>query len=181
MLYNATFDESSNFFNSVLQYPVTVNGNGTNVLNYPRLFKDDANLADYPDPLYRDTVNDLRYRSWYYVESTLPAKKAVLIKYSNRTFRDPKNFTGEFANNNLVMFRLADIMLLKAEALANLGREADALTAANLVIDTRKGLHYDPTQDGTVKEFLVDERSRELVGEGSIFFDLIRTGFLLKS
>lgn len=180
MLFNATFDESSGFFNSILQKPVRFTGDGGNLLNYPRLFLDSAVISDYPDPLYRDTVNDLRYNSWYWVESTIPTKKAVLLKYTNIGFRDPKNFTGEFSNNNLVMFRLADIMLLKAEALANLGREAEALAAANLVIDTRHGLHYDPAHDGTVKEFLLDERNRELVGEGSIFFDMVRTGFLPK-
>lgn len=180
MLFNATFDESSGFYNSILQRPIRKSGSGTNFLNYPNLFLDSSQLADYPEPLYRDTVTDLRYKSWYYVESMTSTKRAILLKYSNVTYRDPKNETGEFSNNNLVLFRLADIVLLKAEAQANLNQESQALVTANEVIDKRRGLHYDPAKDGTVKEFLLDERSRELVGEGSIFFDMIRTKLLTK-
>ncbi|WP_341837073.1 RagB/SusD family nutrient uptake outer membrane protein [Chitinophaga pollutisoli] len=192
MLFNPTFDESSGFFNSILQEPITKGSNGGNKLILARVVKMTPEVDFYKDmaPLFPDTTSDLRFRDLIFrdyvfkvnpndiTDTTWTPNKFILTKYSNVSWRDPKNEVGLYANNNLVLFRLADIVLLKAEALANLNREAEALTTAYTVADLRKGRHYDPAIDASVKDYLLDERHRELLGEGASFFDLIRTGLL---
>lgn len=196
MLFNPSFDESSGFFNSILQEPVTKGSNGGNTIILGRLFQVYPEVDAYKDltPLFADTSTDQRYRHLFFKEHQEkiitypdPARKpdtvytpikAILTKYSNVNWRDPKNEVGLYVNNNLVLLRLADIVLLKAEALANLGRDAEALTTAYTVTDLRKGRHYSLAIDGTVKDWVLDERHRELLGEGASFFDLIRTGLL---
>ncbi len=81
------------------------------------------------------------------------------------------------------LYRLADIILLRAEALNKLERYQEALDELNK-IRTRAGLtnrlltDYDGTTDKTlaIENDILQERQFELMGEGRRWFDLIRTG-----
>lgn len=81
------------------------------------------------------------------------------------------------------LYRLADIILLRAEALNKLGRYAEALTELNK-IRTRAGLpsrlitDYSAAPDKTyaIESDILLERRFELLGEGKRWFDLMRTG-----
>lgn len=81
--------------------------------------------------------------------------------------------------NSIIKLRGADFILLKAEALAHLGQDADALSLVN---QTRQRVGLAPLM-GLTGESLMDailnERRLELAFEGSRFFDLIRFGKLL--
>ncbi len=75
---------------------------------------------------------------------------------------------------NIVVLRLADVMLLRAEALNELGRTAEALPLLNQV-RVRAGLA--PTTAATqpeVKLAIENERLLELAFEGHRWFDLVR-------
>ncbi len=72
--------------------------------------------------------------------------------------------------------RLADVILLYAEALNENGSTADALTELNK-IRTRAGLDdSDASSQGDVRQAIADERRLELAFEGQRWFDLVRTG-----
>lgn len=84
---------------------------------------------------------------------------------SNRRLLDP----------NIVVIRLADVVLMRAECLNELNRTAEAIPLLNQ-IRTRAGL--DPTTAITqeeVRKAIADERFLELCFEGVRWFDLIRT------
>jgi hypothetical protein len=76
-----------------------------------------------------------------------------------------------------VMFRVGEIVLNKAEALAEQGRDADALIQLNR-IRVRAGLTASPaTLTGqALKDEIFLQRRLELAMEGHYFFDLVRTG-----
>lgn len=77
------------------------------------------------------------------------------------------------------VYRYADILLLKAEALAWVNRGQDALDLIE-VIRTRAGaleesaMSADPGQPLEVTEYILKERAREFAFEGKRWFDLLR-------
>lgn len=83
---------------------------------------------------------------------------------------------GDQADNDYVVFRFADALLMKAEALLRTGKADDALTIVNQ-IRTKRGA----TALGSLDEqALLDERGRELYWEGWRRQDLIRFGKFLQ-
>ncbi|MEO6914337.1 MAG: RagB/SusD family nutrient uptake outer membrane protein, partial [Chitinophagaceae bacterium] len=88
----------------------------------------------------------------------------------------PEAKQGPYINNNLVLLRLADIILLDAEALAYKGNLAGAAAMLKLTED-RAGIqsYKTITNSYDMVDEVVLERGRELIGEGHWFYDLIRT------
>lgn len=83
------------------------------------------------------------------------------------------------------LYRLADVILLRAEALNKLGRTAEALAELKKVRD-RAGLAERKIDEfsllsnqqimDSVENIILQERQFELIGEGKRWFDLVRTG-----
>ncbi len=120
---------------------------------------------------------DLRADLWFYFDPNLPM--VMLKKYSNVTYKDGDVRKDPRFSNNLLIFRLSDIILLRAEALYNTGDESGARDLVNL-IRTRARLE---ALDGTVAGddlyyYTITERQRELFAEGHAFWDLLRTGYI---
>ncbi|MEY3432205.1 MAG: hypothetical protein RL131_141 [Bacteroidota bacterium] len=93
-----------------------------------------------------------------------------------RVVKYPPDYQKEFpAENEYVIFRLADVMLMKAEALLRTGKAADGLAIVN-TIRTKRGA--TPFASLTLDN-LLDERSRELYWEGWRRNDLVRFGKFL--
>ncbi|WP_448137141.1 RagB/SusD family nutrient uptake outer membrane protein [Sphingobacterium siyangense] len=102
----------------------------------------------------------------------------VLKKFAANVFASGNEDSNP--DNTFMIFRYADALLLEAEALANLGaaREAEAITVLNIVRDRAEAPRY--AGGGTdLKNFIFEERCRELIGEGARYFDLIRTRRIL--
>jgi hypothetical protein len=84
--------------------------------------------------------------------------------------------------NSIIKIRLADILLLKAEALANLGGAANLQEAANIVNQIRNRVklgNLTAAQTATGEALLdaiLHERRLELAFEGQRWFDLVRYG-----
>jgi len=85
--------------------------------------------------------------------------------------------TDALNDNNFILYRLADIYLMKAEALAEQENYTDALNLIN-EIRSRRGV-ADAIIEPSVSAFqvfLLEERAREFAGEGKYWFDLVRIG-----
>lgn len=81
-----------------------------------------------------------------------------------------------FSDNNIIVYRLPDVMLMKAEALIKTGSIPDAV---NLVttIRARAGLAAKAAASaGEALDLVMDERKKELAFEGKRWYDLVRTG-----
>jgi starch-binding outer membrane protein, SusD/RagB family len=131
------------------------------------------------DDFYDGSI-DKRYNA---VWKNIPATNGdvsgyVLLKYTNFKYQKPDTKTLPYLDNNLVLFRLADIILLDAEAMASTGNLSGAKLALAKTEDRAGDTSYlNPANQGK-DELLFEitrERGRELVGEGTWYYDLIRT------
>jgi starch-binding outer membrane protein, SusD/RagB family len=99
-----------------------------------------------------------------------------LTGYNVRKFLVSKTIASDYNNNpaNFVVYRFADVLLMKAEALNELGETAKAQVPLNIV-RKRAGLSDITTMDkAKMKEIIIHERRMELAFEGHRWFDMIR-------
>ncbi|EDM35580.1 hypothetical protein PBAL39_03524 [Pedobacter sp. BAL39] len=132
--------------------------------------------AEYMEKIYPNLLPDGRKEAWF--ESMYAnSGEFMVLKYAGNTFVEG----GEENNpdNTFMVFRYAESILLRAEALANLGEEDEAITMLNLVRARAKAPSYDGSGGQPLKDFIFLERARELFGEGHYYFDLIRTRRIL--
>ncbi|MGJ1197889.1 RagB/SusD family nutrient uptake outer membrane protein [Sphingobacterium spiritivorum] len=117
---------------------------------------------------------DLRKARIYDVTEVQPRK---IWKFFGQGFNDE---SADPSSNNIVLTRLADIILLKAEAHAQLQQPTEALELLNR-IRRRAGLSVMDEASannlyGNLVNAVLHERSIELCFEGHRWFDLVRTG-----
>lgn len=103
-------------------------------------------------------------------------KAYSMTGYNLRKFLVPKSVAPTHDNNpmNFPVLRYADVLLMKAEALNELGRTSEAETPLNEV-RARAGLPAVKGLDkAAFREKVLHERRMELAFEGQRWFDLIR-------
>lgn len=152
------------YFTTVLQKPAQLGGAGR-----PTSFD-----------LYRtyDTAVDVRAKTnflLYYTALGIPGNRPYLRKYMDST-KVPVNIRDW--GINFMAIRYTDVLMLKAECIlqgAAGGTQAEVDSIVNLV---RTRAKIAPVS-GVTLEQLYQERRRELVGEGSRWFDLQRSGTLV--
>lgn len=123
-------------------------------------------------------TTDLRRGPTFQVTTTPPAPwRDPNIPYVNKYFGTLANQNAtRFFDANLVVYRLADVILMRAEALNELGRTAEAIPLLNQ-LRTRAGVPATTaTAQADVRLALENERFLELAFEGKRYFDLKRTG-----
>lgn len=126
-----------------------------------------------PTMIYPDTTDDERFLTLLSapVSSTV-GQTYVFSKYGFAV--DP---VANLFDANIVIFRMADIILLRAECYARLLNYDDARKDLN-TIRNRVWLDDWTGADADLYLEIFRERSRELLGEGHYFYDLVRTGFI---
>src|SRR5690606_11981144 len=91
---------------------------------------------------------------------------------------DPNNMNEFYSHTDLVYLRLAETYLIKAEAELLLERYDDAANTLNII---RARSNASPISAAEVDiDFILDERSRELVMEEQRRWSLLRTGKLVE-
>lgn len=113
----------------------------------------------------------------------------TLTKFLDPERADVQEMRG---SRDYVLFRLAETHLIAAEALMMDGNKEEAVQHINIVRRraAKKGANeaetlankqaMEITADQLDIDFILDERSRELLGEMTRWFDLVRTGKLLE-
>lgn len=84
-------------------------------------------------------------------------------------------------NQNKIWWRLADIILLRAECRARLGGEYVAGAIEDLNTIRRRanaGLYSSSEYDGDLRYAIFKEREKELLMEGYRYYDVIRNGYV---
>ncbi len=127
--------------------------------------------------LYSDT-NDVRYKSEFVQVNSGSQVFYSCIKYSNLQTITASNAVNYYlSKNNIVIFRLSDILLLKAEALAA-QPSPDYEGSLNLVNQVRARANAAsvsmPSGRTSMIDLITAERGRELYLEGHRFYDLVR-------
>ncbi|MDR1667004.1 MAG: RagB/SusD family nutrient uptake outer membrane protein [Bacteroidales bacterium] len=161
--------------------------------NVPPLIPKEDNLLENIFPLYEyadinSTVQDVRGNSFTYKNESV--WKWVGLSRSGSTTRTQKTFP------HWIIYRYADILLMKAEALNQMGKatndqnllkESYALvqqirTRGNAVDSEEVVSTSDDGQGGTLQlvdaqaleQLILDERAREFAGEGKRWYDVLR-------
>jgi hypothetical protein len=133
--------------------------------------------GEYMQKLFQDG-GDKRITTWFNEDIFADNGKFMLLKYAKNSF-----IVGEEdanPDNTFMIFRYGGELLLAAEALANIDENTEAIKLVNMVRG-RAGASPYTSSNGDLKEFIFYERSRELIGEGHHYFDLVRTKRILNS
>jgi hypothetical protein len=139
------------------------------------VFSEEYMLKLYPDD------GDGRLEAWFVAPFDQNAETFQLKKFAENTFVDENNPLLDInPDNTYMIMRYADAILLRAEALAELGRDEKATEMLNLV-RRRGGVPLYPLAAGDkdLKDAIFWERAKELMGEGTRYFDLVRTRRIL--
>lgn len=133
-----------------------------------------------PSDKFKQSVESGDLRIDYVYNTTLADPKAIW-KFLGKGVSDE---VSTVSKQDIVLIRLADIMLLRAEALNKLGGTANKAEALSLLntIRTRAGLPAFDSEAAAIAKYgdmesaILHERSIELCYEGHRWFDLVRTG-----
>jgi len=127
--------------------------------------------------MFPKDLNDDRIPVWFVYSTYLQgveSDRVFLGKYRTLQMNGDTS-TQNINESNIIITRLADIILLRAEALASseVGNAAEATIMLNKVRERANARLY--TGDGNIQDTILLERKKELLGEGQYFFDLVRT------
>lgn len=97
-------------------------------------------------------------------------KVSWITKYPGTKYSDDR-----IPDNDIIIYRLANIILMKAEAYAGLNDLPKAIESLN-IIKTRAGIpvYSGPETKQDVEKEILDERGRELYFENVRWYDLVR-------
>lgn len=117
---------------------------------------------------------DIRWGIMAQDETTLPTvRKGALYKYSGSTTLEGDGKGGSYTAVNIKVIRLSEIYLIAAEA-ALYSDKAKAATYLNTI--RKRSPNLALATSGTIDlNMVLNEKSKELFGEGHRFFDMIRT------
>ena len=179
--YNEIFGAANEFVNSEIIYATRITGSivdeysfGSDFWNW---FVGDDSKSDLPvDP---DLVAAFDASDANGGGTDL--RRAVTLSADGRTaVKFPKD-GGLGTEHDWIEIRLADVILLYAEALNENGSSAASVLPLLDPIRTRAGLSSlsgTATTQAEVRQAIANERRLELAFEGHRWFDLVRTGFV---
>jgi hypothetical protein len=123
-------------------------------------------------------AGDLRYTNWVGIDS-VPASGSTPAAIYYFAYKYKANGTYSAAQESVVMLRLAELYLIRAEARAQQGDVAGALADLNVIRTRARLAASTATTQAAVLSAVQKERRIELFAEnGNRFFDLRRTGQL---
>lgn len=122
--------------------------------------------------IHKDIVNEE-------TGEVIPVDKAFLIKWNHPVYAEAwEVYDYQCQDVNRVVWRLADIMLLRAECRARLG----AANAADDLNEIRRRAYGNREHDyvaaeGDLRYIIFKEREKELLFEGHRYYDVMRNGY----
>lgn len=133
-------------------------------------------------------LTDLRRDAYFYELDSMQYEVDELItggwsypwKYRVGRFGTSGWDAGGFINfdQNRIWFRLADIILLRAECRARLGNTSGAIEDLNSIRSRANAKLYDPSEyGGDLRYAIFKEREKELLIENWRWYDVIRNGY----
>lgn len=120
-----------------------------------------------------DAENDIRGAGGTWGDVTPGITADMVWKYYGQDTENTVR-TGEQNDQNWIIYRFAEVLLMKAEALARTGNTEEAFNLVNRV--HQRGGSPSLVNAGNVIQSIVDERSIEFYAEGKRWFDILRVG-----
>ncbi len=120
--------------------------------------------------LFTDAADKRKPYTWVTERQGTTLKISWITKFTGTIYAD-----GRVADNDIPMYRLADIFLMKAEAYAALSQTTDAIEYLEKVrLRAGTGDYTGATDKQSVEKEILDERGRELFFENKRWYDLVR-------
>lgn len=152
----------------VLHQPIL--GTATNL--YGGLGSEITIKREYMDIMYPPGESDNRFTLWFDDPyNTVNPQSQMFLKFSSVSDPVARRFDA-----NMIIFRYAGLLLLRAEALANIGDDDGARTLLNEIRLRAQASDYLGAGGQPLKDAIFLERVKELWGEGHRWYDLVRTG-----
>lgn len=157
-----------------VRFSKTVVGEGHGFWFQTANLSDDKGQTDALENAF--TTGDKRKELIAYVK--VPGESSVCVP---RKFLDTRDATTKSVGNDQILLRYADVLLMYAEALNEIGFsnavDAPAMKALNAV-RVRAGLgSVSPGNQTAFRRAILDERQKEFPYEGQRWFDLVRMGY----
>jgi hypothetical protein len=159
------FARNAGFADRFMGYPYV---NNLDMMNLGPIFI-------FSQDFYRLYSNPNDLRPVYLFENFSNRSRCFTIKYNQIQYTNTL-MTDWVTDNNVVIYRLADILLLRAEAHAKLGEHAQAIRCLDRVRARAGTGPYTGSNELLYRE-ISDERDRELFLEGHRLYDFVRTGY----
>lgn len=136
----------------------------------------------YMKKLFPD-LQDNRLTVWFNDPFNQNTETFQMQKFAGNVFIDSSNpLDNSIPDATFLIMRYSDAILLCAEAQAELGgKDAAAIANLNLVRIRASATTYPGPFDNNLKDAIFYERAKELIGEGSHYFDLVRTKRIMSS
>jgi hypothetical protein len=153
------------------------------VLHFP--YKRPASSHQYSFTYFRSSFlhmlypdqSDARIQYWFDQDMYADDGNFQFLKFTNiYAISDLEDVNPD---GDIIIFRYAGAILLRAEALADLGgaaNETEAIKMLNMVRDRAQAIRYNGAGGKILQDAIFAERAKELMGEGHYYFDLVRTG-----
>lgn len=182
-----------------------VNYPGMLLINYPYLAMNPRDIetdADLPKiktakvkEIYPEEADVRRNRYWYKLEKvkypnpqvsgdSIVSEYAFLDKWNEAVYQTNTSLGDSYSGvilmeGNRIIWRLADLILLRAECRARLNSPASDILGDLDRVRERAGLRkYNGSKDPEMlRKEIFRERERELFGEGVRYFDVVRNGY----
>ena len=111
-------------------------------------------------------VTDVYFKNFNGQYPIFSKVKCIMGGVTDPTFR--------FYSSATIITRLEDMYLLRAEALAVIGEQAGAIELLNTIRERRGLVDYSAAKNGELIDAIFQERARELMGEGHLWYDMVR-------
>lgn len=131
----------------------------------------------FMEKMYPTAEQDERKVFWFDEDIYATNGDFQCLKFANVFMEEGEDNNPD---DNQTVFRYSDPILLRAEALAELGRDTEAQNVVNVIRNRAKASNIIDTGDD-LKDAIWWERVRELLGEGNFYYDLVRTKKVIKS
>ncbi len=133
-------------------------------------------MRKFLEKMYPSGESDKRKELWFDANMMSEGNGEYLKFAANRG-------SGSGYDGGLIVFRYADLILLAAEANAEMGQDknAEAIRLLNIIRTRAEAPRYSGVTQKDLQDAIYWERAKELFGEGHYFYDLVRTKRVLNS
>lgn len=175
IIFSLYFNRSEALMYASYAYPfIQYVGNSDNVDELPVASSSSYGQAAYV--LSPQAVALFKYPEDKRIPATYVAEliNGEIKYYWPNKYRGTVQSDSRVADDDMICYRWADMLLLEAEAYAALGRLEPALSSLNEVRERAGIPEFESKDRAAIEKEILDERGRELVHENKRWWDLVR-------
>lgn len=170
-------EDYNNWFN--LYYPGNSMSESLFEIQYDDVLEGQQNpIHDNLVPVNRGAqmkFNTLTLSILYNLEQDQRIKKDPSGKYNLTAIQGSSKRQSSQKGTNMIVYRYADVLLMKAEALCELNQLVEANALVRMTAERSGVVHTDIIKQTSLRTEILNERAREFAFEGKRWFDVLRS------